>query len=224
MVVSKKKFVSELVRETLGESISFCKISGPSFANEMIKHNPTAVVAASKNLEHAKLLQNLLSNDFFRVYTQDDVIGVEIAGALKNILAIGAGLIEGYGYGLNTKTALLCRGNLEIQKLVKHYGGKFETLNGLAGVGDLVLTAYGQSSRNRTFGFKLAQGETVENILKTSKGVVEGLPTLDVIHEYAQEHGIDMPIVRVIHSVVHGKITMKEAQEILMRRPLKNEF
>lgn len=86
------------------------------------------------------------------------MIGVEIAGALKNILAIGAGLIEGHGYGLNTKTALLCRGNLEIQKLVKHYGGKFETLNGLAGVGDLVLTAYGQSSRNRTFGFKLAQG------------------------------------------------------------------
>ena len=103
-------------------------------------------------------MQQTLSNDFFRVYTQDDVIGVEIAGALKNILAIGAGLIEGSGFGFNTKTALLSRGNLEIQKLVKHYGGKIQTLDGLAGVGDLVLTAYGQSSRNRTFGYKLAKG------------------------------------------------------------------
>lgn len=104
------------------------------------------------------MIQDTLSNVFFRVYTQDDVIGVEIAGALKNIFAIGAGLVEGYGFGFNTKTAMLLRGNLEIQKFVQHYGGKMSTLNGLAGMGDLVLTAYGQGSRNRTFGHKLAQG------------------------------------------------------------------
>lgn len=104
------------------------------------------------------MIQKILSNRFFRVYTQNDVIGVEIAGALKNVFAIGAGLIEGYGFGLNTKTALLSRGIKEIQNFSKHYGGKPETLHGLAGMGDLVLTAFGESSRNRTFGYKLAKG------------------------------------------------------------------
>ena len=108
--------------------------------------------------KHAKLIQTTLSNKFFRIYTQDDVIGVEIAGALKNVFAIGAGMIDGYGFGFNTKTALISRGNIEIQTFAKHYGGKISTLQGLAGMGDLVLTCFGAGSRNRTFGFKLAQG------------------------------------------------------------------
>lgn len=111
--------------------------------------------------KHAKLIQTTLSNKFFRIYTQDDVIGVEIAGALKNVFAIGAGMIDGYGFGFNTKTALISRGNIEIQTFAKHYGGKISTLQGLAGMGDLVLTCFGAGSRNRTFGFKLAQGINV---------------------------------------------------------------
>lgn len=195
MIVSKRQFVSEIVKKTLGEAINFCVLSGPSFAEEIIKHYPTLVVVASDHEESAKLVQKTLSNKYFRIYTQSDVIGVEIAGALKNVLAIGAGIVEGYGYGYNSKTAIISRGTKEMQTFALFYGAKPQTLFGLAGIGDLMLTAFGELSRNRTFGFKLAKGESLDKIVKESKGVIEGLPTLQVIYEYARDNKLDMPIV-----------------------------
>jgi len=225
MIISKEKFLSEEVEDVFGKGkLRYCILSGPSFAQEILEDNPTIVVIASKDTQAAKYAQEKLSYRYFRVYTHDDVIGVEIAGALKNILAIGAGIIEGSGYGINTTSAFIARGTKELYKFAKYYNANPQTLFGLSGIGDIMLTSFGKLSRNRTFGYRLGKGEKIHDILKTSAGVVEGYSTLEVVIRFAKKHDIKMPIIEVINGFVHGKIHPKEALDMLMLRNLEDEF
>jgi len=223
MIVSKEKFLSEVVEELFEGKMKYCVLSGPSFAKEMMDKNPTVVVIASKSKTARETAQRLLSSVYFRSYTQSDVIGVEIAGALKNVLAIGAGMIEGIGYGINSISAFISRGSKEVQTFALIYKANPHTFFGLAGIGDLMLTSFGKLSRNRSFGSRIGKGEKVDDILKSS-GVVEGLPTLNVVMEYATKHKIDLPIISTIYDMVHGKIVHEDALVRLMLRELEPEF
>jgi glycerol-3-phosphate dehydrogenase len=224
MVVKREKFMSECVHDIFNGQMKYCMLSGPSFAEEIVRKHPTCVVIASTDEKAAKYAQNVLSSKYFRTYTQSDVIGVEIVGALKNVMAIGAGIIEGLGYGYNTVSALMTRGTKEIQTFGALYHANPNTVFGLAGIGDMMLTGFGKLSRNRSFGIRIGKGESIEDILKTSGGVVEGLPTMGVILKYARERGLSLPIMEVIHDLTYGKINHHQALELLMLRELEAEY
>jgi len=180
------------------------------------------VVVASKYLYHAVKIQRALTNLHFRCYTTQDVIGVQLGGALKNPLAIGAGMIEGSGMGINTMAAYLTRSSLELQTLCKAMGGESQTISGLAGVGDLILTAFGSLSRNRTLGIRMSKGEKIEDV--TSHMTVEGVPTAKVAIEFARRCGLDLPIFQAVEDILSGQLRMEDAHLALMGRPLKLEF
>ncbi|KAL4490286.1 hypothetical protein ABPG72_004325 [Tetrahymena utriculariae] len=224
MLVESEKFISEAVNELFEGKLKYCVLSGPSFAKEILMNMPTLVVVASKDIKNAQIVQENLSHGSFKVYTNDDVIGVEIAGALKNLFAIGAGFIEGSDFGINTTTAFIVRGTAEIQKFAKTYGARDETFFGLAGIGDLMLTSFGSLSRNRTCGYRLGKGESLEDIVKSSAGVVEGIPTLDVVYRYAKKNNLDMPITFAIYDLLHGQISLQSAVKRLMSVNLGTEF
>ena len=198
LIASERKLISQYMTEITNDQINYCVLSGPSFAEEMMNNQPTLVVVASKCKDTSIMVQKALSNKYFRIYTQGDVVGVELAGALKNVIAISCGIVEGGGFGLNTRTALLARGTKEMQSFSIMMGAKPETLFGLTGIGDLMLTAFGKLSRNRTFGFRLASGEKKEDILASQKGTVEGYATINVVLDIAKEHGIELPIIRFV--------------------------
>eukprot|EP01036_Dinobryon_divergens_P030682 gene30682-39962_t len=186
LYLREKCLLSEAVFRALGQGRAnqpYVVLSGPSFAIEIIKNHPTAVVVASKYLYHAVHVQRLLSTPYFRCYSSQDVIGVELGGALKNPLAIGAGMIEGSGLGINTMAAYITRSSLELQLLCKAMGGEAETISGLAGIGDLILTAFGDLSRNRTLGIRMTRGESLEDV--TKEVTVEGVPTSFVAIDFA---------------------------------------
>lgn len=197
-------------------------LSGPSFAKEIIYNHPTAVVVASKYLYHAVTIQRALSNNNFRCYTSQDMIGVELGGALKNPLAIGAGMIEGLGLGINTMAAYVTRSSLELQLLCKAMGGEPQTISGLAGVGDLMLTAFGELSRNRNFGKKFVQGEKIEDLLKHT--TVEGVPTAEVAAVLADKCGLELPIFKLVNALLKGTMKIEDAKEFLFGRPLGMEM
>mmetsp|Transcript_4647 Transcript_4647/g.7588 ORF Transcript_4647/g.7588 Transcript_4647/m.7588 type:complete len:422 (+) Transcript_4647:157-1422(+) len=210
--------LSEAIMRILNRDQPYAVLSGPSFAQEMMLNYPTAVVVASKYLYHAVKVQRLMSTLEFRCYTSQDVIGVQLGGALKNPLAIGAGMIEGSHVGINTMAAYLTRSSMELQQLCKAMGGEPDTISGLAGVGDLMLTAFGSLSRNRSMGIRLSRGEKVEEILKTS--TVEGVPTARVAVEFARRCGLDMPIFSAVEQILAGELTVEDAHIHLMGRPL----
>ena len=205
MVVSKEKFISELFDEALNGKIRFCVLSGPTFAKEVIEKNPSAAVIASKDKEAREFVQKTLSSEYLRLYTHEDVIGVEIAAALKNVLAIGVGILEGLEYGYNTRAAFITRGSKEAQQFSKLYGADSKTFFGLAGMGDLILTCIGESSRNHKFGIKIGQGKSVEEALDKSEGVVEGYPTLEVVLKYAKKKDLEMPLFSTLNEFIQGK-------------------
>lgn len=210
--------LSEAVTRILNREQPYAILSGPSFAKEMMLNYPTAVVVASKYLYHAVKVQKLLSTLEFRCYTSQDVIGVQLGGALKNPLAIGAGMIEGSHVGVNTMAAYLTRSSMELQELCKAMGGEIHTISGLAGVGDLILTAFGALSRNRALGIRLSQGEKLEDVLQTM--TVEGVPTAKVAVEFAKRCGLDMPIFSAVAKILNGQLTVEDAHIHLMGRPL----
>lgn len=214
--------LSNAIESALGNRQQpYCVLSGPSFALEIAKGMPTAVVVASKYLYHAVTAQRLLSSLIFRVYTSQDVIGVELGGALKNPLAIGAGMIEGKGFGINTMAFYITRSQLELMSLCRAMGGNPETISGLSGVGDLILTCFGEQSRNRTCGVRLAKGEKLEDI---TKGVtVEGVPTAKVALKYIHACGLDLPIFHTVACILDGSLSLEEAQFHLMGRPVTHE-
>eukprot|EP00330_Aristerostoma_sp_ATCC50986_P009314 CAMPEP_0114593650 /NCGR_PEP_ID=MMETSP0125-20121206/15244_1 /TAXON_ID=485358 ORGANISM="Aristerostoma sp., Strain ATCC 50986" /NCGR_SAMPLE_ID=MMETSP0125 /ASSEMBLY_ACC=CAM_ASM_000245 /LENGTH=344 /DNA_ID=CAMNT_0001793041 /DNA_START=51 /DNA_END=1085 /DNA_ORIENTATION=+ len=222
MIVEKEMFMSQWVEKLFDGKMKYCMLSGPSFAEEMMREFPTLVVVASKDQKVAEYVQTALSSKFFRCYTQEDVIGVEVAGALKNVIAIGAGLLEGFGFGYNTISGLISVGSAEIQKFATIYKANPRTFFGLAGIGDLMLTGFGKLSRNRTFGSRIAKGEKLDYILENSP-TVEGLPTLNVVMKYIESHDINCPIIKVIYAVVHGKLNKEQAMEKLMLRPARAE-
>ncbi|HOO97120.1 MAG TPA: NAD(P)H-dependent glycerol-3-phosphate dehydrogenase [Caldisericia bacterium] len=201
-------------------------MSGPNFAKEVALHHPSATVIASSSLELAKLFQELLSTDYFRVYTSTDVLGVEIGGILKNVIAIGAGIIEGLGFGENTRAALVVRGLEEIGRLYKVVGASEKTLHGLSCLGDLVATCTSNLSRNKSFGVLLGQGVSPENAKSAIVGqgkAIEGLDSLEGLNKLASRYRVNLPIVEEITAIVNMHTSPSEAITRLMRRDLKSE-
>jgi len=199
-----------------------CFLSGPSFAEEIVKGYPTAVVVASDQLYLAAKIQRIMSNgETFRVYTSHDPIGVQLGGALKNPLAVGAGMIAGLGFGSNTLSASVTRASRELQDLCIAMGGQDDTIDGLSGIGDLMLTCFSSQSRNQRCGQRLIKGDSIENILKDY--TVEGVPTADVAVAYADMCGLECPIFRTVHALIHKNISPEQAVKKLMGRPLNQE-
>jgi glycerol-3-phosphate dehydrogenase (NAD(P)+) len=199
-------------------------LSGPSHAEEVGRGIPTAVVAAAEDSRQATLAQQAFMNDRFRVYTHNDVIGVELGGALKNVIAIAAGICDGIGFGDNTKAALCTRGLAEMGRLATALGARRETLFGLSGVGDLIVTAFSKHSRNRGFGERLGKGETAEQIAASTQMVAEGVKTARAAWSLAQRHGVDVPITREVCAILYEGKSPKQAVRDLMTRDAKPEF
>jgi glycerol-3-phosphate dehydrogenase (NAD(P)+) len=198
-------------------------ISGPTFAPEVAEGEPTALVVASSDEDVRLFLQQELSRPHFRLYTNPDIVGVEIGAAVKNIIAIAAGVVEGLGLGSNATAALITRGLAEITRLVVACGGRRETLSGLAGLGDLVLTSYGSLSRNRRVGIALGQGKTVDGVVSHMRMVAEGVKTTRSTLELARKLNLEMPITEKMYSVLYEGLRPKDAIADLMERRLKEE-
>jgi len=198
-------------------------LSGPSFAKEMLAEQPTAVVIASRNAALAQQVQHLISNSYFRAYTTDDVIGVEMGGAIKNVIAIAVGIAEGLGLGSNSRSALITRGLAEITRLAVTCGGQPLTLSGLAGMGDLVLTCTGHLSRNLQTGIRLGRGESLQSIQAGTRMVAEGVATAYSTLQLAASRGVEMPITEVVVSLLEHRCTPEDAVATLMGRRLRAE-
>jgi len=198
-------------------------LSGPSFALEAAGGQPTAVVLASEDAGLTVCLQEEFSGPTFRLYTNSDLLGVELAGAMKNVMAIAAGACQGLGLGSNSLAALITRGLAEMTRLAVALGGKPETLSGLAGIGDLILTCYGALSRNRRVGFELGQGRSLEEILTGMTMVAEGVGTTAALLALARENHIELPITEQVHSILHLGNPPREAIRAIMERPLRRE-
>ncbi len=223
--IGSTKLMSEVLPEVVPnrDTDCFAFLSGPSFAKEFAVGVPTAVVVASTSTLLAERVQQELSSSTFRVYTTDDVIGVELGGALKNVIAIAVGVAEGMGLGFNSRAALITRGLAELSRLAVACGANPLTLAGLAGVGDLVLTCTGHLSRNLQVGIRLGQGEPLDEILGSMNMVAEGVQTARSTVDLARKHGIEMPISEAVQKLLHGKLTPKEAVTGLMARKLRSE-
>ena len=217
--------MSEVARAELGESIvdRYVTLSGPSFAVEVAKGFPTAIVAASRSPEAAELVQRGLSSHSFRVYTNDDVTGVELGGAVKNVFAIATGGVVGLGLGHNTVAAIITRGLAEMTRLAVRLGGRSETLAGLAGLGDLVLTCTGALSRNRHVGVELGRGRSLDEILGEMREVAEGVKTTAALRALGRKLEVELPITEAVFALLYEGREPKAMAEALMGRPLKKE-
>jgi glycerol-3-phosphate dehydrogenase (NAD(P)+) len=214
---------SSVLLEVMATATPIAVLSGPSFAWEVFQRQPTAVVAASTVDDVARRTQRLFSTNYFRVYSHTDVIGVELAGALKNVIALAAGILEGLGLGFNTRAALITRGLAEITRLGVALGAQPMTFAGLAGMGDLILTATGALSRNRTLGVALGQGQTLEQALAGKAAVVEGVNTTRTAVALGERHGVELPIAREVSNILFHKKPPRQAIADLMERELKAE-
>lgn len=217
------RFLHEVTDEVLGEAWSVAVVSGPSFAGEVARGLPTAVTVAACDVGYARWVAALLHGSNLRAYTSPDVIGVELGGAIKNVLAIAAGIADGLGFGANARAALITRGLAEMTRLGLAVGGRRETFMGLAGIGDLVLTCTDDQSRNRRFGLAMGRGETAEAALVAIGQVVEGAATVREALRLAHRHGVEMPITEQVNRVLHHGQNPRQAVEILLARDPKPE-
>lgn len=213
----------EVVREVLGNDIPSAVVSGPSFATEVANGQPTAITVASESPDFAADLVALMHNPHFRPYSSSDVMGVELGGAIKNVLAIAAGVADGLGYGANARAALITRGLAEMMRLGVALGGRPDTLMGLSGVGDLILTCTDNQSRNRRFGLSLGQGKNRKDIIASIGQEIEGIATANIIHHLAQRQGIDMPITHQVYRILYEDLPPAEAVSTLLLREPKPE-
>jgi glycerol-3-phosphate dehydrogenase (NAD(P)+) len=216
------EIMSDVVGGTL-PSHPVVALSGPTFAAEVANGQPTAVVAASTNLAAAEFVQRALSSDVFRVYTHDDVIGVELGGALKNVMAVATGIADGLGLGFNSRAALITRGLAEMTRLGVALGASQATFAGLAGLGDLVLTCTGALSRNRALGIEIGKGSTLEQALAGKDTVAEGVLNTISARALAEREGVDMPIVHAVHRILFERQSPRGAIAELMTRELRSE-
>lgn len=217
--------VSQIVDEEASNVCdSYVVLSGPSHAEELIDRKFTCLVSASKNPDAAKKVQALFSNDeYLRVYTSQDVIGVEAGGAIKNAIAVVSGISTGLGLGENARAALITRGIRETVAVVKILGGKVETAYGLSGIGDLIVTASSMNSRNFQAGLRIGNGEGMDDVLKTSVQTVEGIRTIEAAHQIAINNNIELPIIDMAYEVLFGSVDIKEAASLMLKRALKAE-
>lgn len=218
------KTMFDLIAETLGDSERIGVLSGPSFAAEVAAGQPTVVVAAASTQELAERIQSDFASLTLRVYSSTDVIGVEIGGVVKNIMAIATGVCDGLGFGHNARAATITRGLAEITRLAVSLGARQETLAGLSGVGDLVLTCTGDLSRNRQLGLRIGRGEKVADILAGMRMVAEGVRNTKAVRTLAQRQGVELPIVDVTYSVLYENLAPEQALARLFGRSLKPEF
>lgn len=214
------KMLHEVVAEILGPQVRSAVLSGPTFAGEVATGQPTALSVASSDLGFAQEMVGLLHNQNFRAYTTQDMIGVQLGGATKNVLAIAAGMADGLGFGANARAALITRGLAEMMRLGLALGGKPETLMGLAGVGDLILTSTDNQSRNRRFGLGLGKGLARESVVAQIGQEIEGVVTAGIIRRLALSHGVDMPITEQVYLILNEGLTPAEAvRNLLLREP-----
>jgi glycerol-3-phosphate dehydrogenase (NAD(P)+) len=214
---------TEIIRDVLDDDRPLAALSGPSIAPEIAAGLPATVTVASRPPALAETVQQAIARPHFRVYTNPDLIGVELAGATKNVIALAAGVLDGLGLGDNAKAALLTRGLAEITRLGLAAGGQAETFSGLAGVGDLVTTCFSPVGRNRSFGERIGRGRSVEQALAATQSVVEGVATTKSLLQLAEKLGVEMPIVRAVHRVLFDGQAPREAIHQLMTRPLRSE-
>ena len=217
------KLPHRVAAEVLGADRPMAVLSGPTFAKEVGAGLPTAMTIAANDDDFAQDLAVALSSDKFRAYTSDDIIGVEVGGAVKNVLAIAAGMSDGLGFGANTRIALINRGLVELMRLGVALGANKETFMGLAGMGDLVLTCTDNLSRNRRMGLALASGMSIEEAQEEIQQVVEGVLAAKAVKEVADDLGVEMPICQQIHGILYEGVSPREAVETLMGRKLKSE-
>jgi glycerol-3-phosphate dehydrogenase (NAD(P)+) len=220
------KTISQVADEVLGPEVSqqWLTMSGPSFARELAAGHPTALVAASENAGLLEHLQERLSSDTLRIYRSGDLRGLEVAGSLKNVMAIASGMINGLGYGFNTTASLVTRANVEISRLGVRLGARAETFWGLAGIGDLMLTCFGSLSRNFQLGRRIALGESLAGAESATPMVAEGVETTKAVHGLAEKLGIEMPIAREVYRVLFAGRGVRDAIRELMTRSLKKEW
>ncbi|OGV58855.1 MAG: glycerol-3-phosphate dehydrogenase [Lentisphaerae bacterium RIFOXYA12_FULL_48_11] len=217
-----QKRMTEIAEETLGHH-SIAALSGPSHAEEVAAGIPTAVTVASKNQEYSSDLQKIFSNNLFRVYTSDDVTGIELGGALKNVIAVAVGVSDGLGFGDNTRAALITRGLVEITRLGQALGAKVSTFSGLSGLGDLIVTCTSRHSRNRNVGERLGKGEKIDAIMSGMKQVAEGIWNCSIARDLARKARIDVPITNEVYAIVHKGKNPLAAVKSLMSRGVKPE-
>ena len=218
--------ISKIVEEEIDKDklIGYVCLSGPSHAEELILRNLTSLVAASTNLEHAKLVQEIFSNDnYLRIYTTDDVVGVETGGAMKNAIAIISGICSGLGLGENARAFLITRGMKELVSIVLALGGKMETVYGLSGIGDLIVTASSTHSRNFQCGLKIGKGMNVEEAQASIVQSVEGIRAIIAGNDIANKYNLELPLIQTAYKVVSGELEAGEALKLLLTRSLKEE-
>ena len=214
---------SQIIKDILGANTVCAVLSGPSFAKEVVSGMPTAVTIAADTIQTARELQQILNTKNLRLYAADDMIGVELGGSLKNVIAIAAGICDGANIGKSARAAIITRGLAEITRLGVKMGAKQETFSGLSGLGDLVLTATDEQSRNRTVGFKIGRGEHIKDILDTMVMVAEGVQTSISVNLLSEKLGIDMPVSAEIYKILHKGKDAKESIKSLLSRTLKDE-
>jgi glycerol-3-phosphate dehydrogenase (NAD(P)+) len=221
--IDSGKRVSEIAKDVVEGSHPYVCLSGPSFAKEVVERHPTAIVAASKDSAAARIVQNDFSFENLRIYTNTDVIGTELGGSVKNVMAIAAGMAAGLGFGSNSVAALITRGLAELTRLARCEGAQVETLMGLAGLGDLVLTCTGNLSRNRFVGEELGKGRTLDEISAGLNEVAEGIKTARAVRKLADRAGLEMPITNEVNAVLYDGKPARDAVAELMSRPLREE-
>lgn len=218
--------VSQIAYEVIDNNLiaGFVTLSGPSHAEEVILRKLTTLVAASKNEERAKFVQNLFSNrEYMRVYTSNDILGVEVGGSVKNAIALISGISAGLGMGENARAALISRGAIEIAKITEVMGGSKDTVFGLAGIGDLIVTASSLNSRNFQAGLKIGKGENIDDVVKNSRMVVEGARVIISAKEIAEKYNLELPIIQTAYNVLYENKPVKEMLAYLLQRDLKAE-
>ncbi len=218
---NNSRFLHEIVEQEF--SNEYAVLSGPSFAKEVVKKMPTAVTIAGYNSHVAKLWQQFFHNDYFRVYTSQDVVGVEIAASVKNVLAIAAGINDGLNFGVNARSALITRGLAEMLRLGEKLGAIPETFMGLSGLGDLILTCSDDQSRNRRLGLCLGRGLNLSEAQAEIKQTIEGIQTTKLIHDLAKRLNVDMPICKQVYNVLYQNVTPRDAVKVLLARDPKAE-
>jgi glycerol-3-phosphate dehydrogenase (NAD(P)+) len=218
------RFLHEVAAGVLGPEVPLAVVTGPSFAKEVAAGLPTALTVHGDDAAFTQAVADVLHGPSFRVYTGSDLRGAELGGAMKNVLAVATGAADGMGLGLNARTGLITRGLNEMLRLNAAIGGRPETLMGLAGLGDLVLTCTGELSRNRRLGLALGRGQSIEDAVREIGQVVESIQTVDEVMRQAQRHGIDLPISSAVQAVLHGEITPAQALQRLLAREQKAEY